>query len=121
MKKLDLLIYLILLSAAAVLFVLWSSADTDALTAYIYVEGELFEIIPLQSSSQIPINTSLGHNVVGLEPDGARMIFADCRSQDCVHMGTITRPGQLIACLPNRVMIRLEGSAREGAFDAITG
>jgi len=121
MKKLDMLIYLILLSAAAALLVLWNSADTDALTAHIYVEGELFESVYLQDSQEMSILTAQGHNVLGLEPDGVRMISADCRSGDCVHMGKITRPGQLIACLPNRVIVHLEGNIEEGDFDAVAG
>jgi hypothetical protein len=34
---------------------------------------------------------------------------ADCPDQRCVHQGWASRTGQCIVCLPNRVMIQIEG------------
>ena len=121
MKKMDAMIYVILLAIAAALFVLPYTGDTQALTARIYVEGELHEVVYLHDAAEISVSTHLGYNLIEFQPGGARMISADCRSQDCIHMGAITRPGQLIACLPNRVIVRLQGPAGEDDIDAFTG
>ena len=121
MKKSDAIIYAILLAAAAVMFILWSTQDSQALTARIYVEGELYNAVSLHIPAEISVSTSLGHNIIRLEEGSVRMISADCRSQDCIRMGAITRPGRLIACLPNRVIVQLEGDAGEGDIDAIAG
>ena len=42
-----------------------------------------------------------------------------CPSQDCVHTGWISRAGEQIICLPNRLVISLTGGQQE--FDAVTG
>ena len=121
MKKLDALIYIVLLAVAAALFALWNTGGTQALTAHIYAGGELHEVVRLPDAVEIVVETPLGHNIIAVEAGGVRMILADCRTQDCIRMGVITRPGQLIACLPNRIVVRLEGRAGEEDFDAFTG
>jgi len=122
MKKSDAAIYLIVLIAAVgLLTFLRYSGGGQALTARIYVAGELFESVNLRDNTQLQIQSPLGHNIVEIEDGGARMLLADCRSQDCIRMGLITRPGQVIACLPNRVVIRLEGTVGEDDFDAFAG
>ena len=45
---------------------------------------------------------------------------SDCPSQDCVRTGWISKPGQQIICLPNRLIISLSSSEPE-PFDAVTG
>ena len=35
------------------------------------------------------------------------MVESDCKDQICIHMGHITRAGESIICLPNRLIISL--------------
>lgn len=42
-----------------------------------------------------------------------------CPSQDCVHSGTISRSGESIICLPNRLVIQLTGGGEQ--IDAALG
>ena len=121
MKKSDMIVYAVILIIAVILFAWRYNGAEQALTARIYVEGELFETLNLRDSVQIQIESSLGYNAVEIEGSGVRMVLADCRSQDCIRMGTITRQGQIIACLPNRVVIRLDGMPGEDDFDAFAG
>ena len=51
---------------------------------------------------------------------GIAVTQADCPTQDCVHTGRITRPGQSIVCLPEQVVIHLEGRS-DDAPDVIVG
>ena len=52
----------------------------------------------------------------------ARVVEADCPTQDCVHTGTVTYSGQSIVCLPARIVIRLEGGAAPADVpDAVLG
>ncbi len=59
-----------------------------------------------------------------LETGKVRVMESTCRDKICVRTGWIRRPGQAIVCLPNRIVVRLEGSeisdAPESPFDAIT-
>lgn len=40
------------------------------------------------------------HPPVAFGPESAQVTVSDCPTQDCVHMGEITRRGQSIVCLP---------------------
>ena len=88
--------------------------------AEIYVAGELKHIVPLSSGqADIYIHVSDGgYNIVRIQEDGACIAEANCHSQTCVLAGKHSRPGQIIACLPHRVLVKLTGQP-EGGIDAI--
>lgn len=46
-----------------------------------------------------------------IEVDGAtiRMVDSACPDKVCVHMGVKSRPGDVITCIPNRVVIKIPG------------
>lgn len=49
-----------------------------------------------------------GTNLVIIQ-DGAVFIKqADCKNQDCVRLGQITKKGESIICLPNKVIVEIE-------------
>lgn len=53
------------------------------------------------------------------ETAGVRVVSSDCPTQDCVHMGQISRAGQSIVCLPAHIVITLAGT--DADYDLITG
>lgn len=57
---------------------------------------------------------------IRLTPTGAEVIESSCPSQDCLHSGAISRSGESIICLPNRLVIRLDGGGEVG-IDAALG
>ena len=42
----------------------------------------------------------------------AAITQSDCHTQQCVHTGFITTPGQMSACMPNGVWIEILGSEK---------
>jgi hypothetical protein len=87
------------------------------------------EVISVQGSSTVPLGADrhldvtgpLGVTVVELGPDGAEVRSSPCPLQICVRSGPISRPGRVVACLPNRVAIRLLAaeSTRAEGVDAV--
>lgn len=51
----------------------------------------------------------LGDTIVEIGGGTARVIDSPCPDLICVAAGAISRTGQFIACLPNRVSVTLEG------------
>ena len=51
--------------------------------------------------------------------DGVRVAETCCPGGDCFHMGMISKAGQQIVCLPNRLVVTLQGGVP--AYDAVTG
>ncbi len=60
----------------------------------------------------------LGAAEIVIDASGARMQTAPCSSQRCVLSGPHRHAGDLIACVPNRILISIRGSRQRG-FDAI--
>ncbi len=110
---------LVLAVGTAVLF--YGNLDHgDQLTAVITHRGETVENVVLASLQEEKIIHIDGqyHLTIALHPDGVQVTQSDCPGQDCLHTGTIRRGGQSIICLPEQVVIRLEGS---GGPDLVLG
>lgn len=60
----------------------------------------------------------LGPAEIVIDASGARMQTAPCSSQRCVLAGAHSHAGDLIACVPNRILISIRGSRAQG-FDAV--
>jgi len=64
------------------------------------------------------VEGDLGPSEIIIDEHGARIAASPCSSQRCVLSGAHTHAGDIIACVPNRILITLRGSDRT-AFDAI--
>jgi hypothetical protein len=59
----------------------------------------------------LEVSGPLGSNRVVVRNGSVFVEAAPCANQICVKTGRVSRPGQWIACLPNRVFVAVEGSA----------
>lgn len=78
--------------------------------AVIEVNGKLFQKISLGengSNFKMTIPTGNHKGIVEADKDKIRIIYSDCPDQDCVRQGWISRPGQIIVCLPNKIVIKI--------------
>ena len=61
------------------------------------------------------------YNVVVISGGTVSVTEASCKNQVCVKHGAISRPGESIVCLPNRMVVRIENSSEEGGgYDSVT-
>ena len=118
----DLLIVGILLLAALLLFVLMRSrqekATTSSAQAVVTVDGEEIGRYPLGVSGTFSLNG--GSNILVVENGEAWVSEASCPDKVCMGMGKISRNGEFIACLPNRLIVVVEGAAEERPVDGMT-
>lgn len=59
------------------------------------------------------------YNEVVIKDGSVYVSDASCKNQVCVKHGPITRSGETIVCLPNRLVVRIENSDG-GGYDAVT-
>ena len=57
-----------------------------------------------------------GTSYFQIEGYEVRMIDSACRDKICVHQGFVSDSGNAVVCLPNRVVLRLEG---QGGLDTV--
>jgi hypothetical protein len=77
-------------------------------------------VFPLEAEERIEVPGPLGTTVVELRDGEARVLASPCTNQLCVSAGAVRRRGQWIACLPNSVLVTVEGREDAGgeALDA---
>lgn len=113
----------VLLLAVGTALFLWRGSEGTAMTARIFVEGEVREEVPLsrlRGEEERTLSANGYTLTLRLFPEGVQVTASDCPTQDCVHTGEITRPGQSIVCLPARISVQLQGTAADGV-DAMLG
>lgn len=118
----DGLLALLVAAAAVVLLFFLRPQESNFLTVSVVLEGETvarYELSALTEPRTIPLDQADYPLTIQLEPGRVRIAESTCPSQDCVHTGWISRAGEQIICLPNRLVISLSGSQQ--GFDAVTG
>ena len=77
----------------------------------ISVDGEITARYLLTENGEYSLNG--GTNILVIENGEAYMTGADCPDRLCIHQGRISRTGERIVCLPNRVMAEVVGEEDE--------
>ena len=98
------------------LFLLLRRADRGTV-AVISVNGEEYDRIDLSEVTEayeMEIETEFGCNTLLVEPGAISVISASCPDKICVRQGKLTGGGMPIVCMPNRLVISLEGSGVDG-------
>ncbi len=105
--------------AVVALFALhaYTGAEQGA-TVRIQSEEGVF-LYPLEGSQRIFVAGPLGDTEIQIGDEGVAVLDSPCRDKICIAAGTATMSGEWIACLPNRVFIRVEG-IDDGPVDAQT-
>lgn len=68
----------------------------------------------------IPIETEYGYNLIEIGDEKVRVIEADCPDKLDVKQGFISKTGEIIVCLPNRLVIEIKGIESERDIDYIS-
>ncbi len=118
----DIYIIIFLLLVAILLYcVIGFFAASDAPEILeISVDGKLYASYTLSdiaTPEAVRISTQFGNNTLEISHDGAKMTDSDCKDRLDVKCGKITKAGQVIICIPNRVIVRLLG---EDKVDKVT-
>ena len=119
--------FLILVTAACLLYLWTVRSRIQSCVADIYQNGKLILSIPLdqvQEPYTLNIEGENGCiNCVEIRPGSIGVVAADCPDHLCVKQGFIHSPAIPVTCLPNRLVICLrpvKGTASEDIPDAIT-
>jgi hypothetical protein len=71
-------------------------------------------VFPQDAAELVRVPGPLGDTVVELRDGRARVVSSPCGNQFCVSAGAIGAHGQWIACLPNQVLVSVEGKPPPG-------
>ncbi len=107
---------ILLASAAWAGFIGFGGSGGRAERAVIFHHGVEIARIDLDRSAVVPVLE--GRMAVESRPGALRVVRSDCRHGVCMAGGWHRTPGTTITCMPNRILIRVEGP-RAARLDAV--
>lgn len=104
LKRFDIILIGFLLFASLVLFALFSFVKRTGKRVVIKQNDTVVYSGELSKDGEV----SLKRNTVKIENGVVFMKSADCKNQICVKTGKISKSGETIICLPNKVIVEIE-------------
>lgn len=105
-------ILMILCIVSGIFILFHQTTASEKYDAHIYVDGELYQVIPLHqvtSTYRLTITAENGgSNTIEVSPHAICIQSADCPDRICVKQGTIRNSLIPITCLPHGLVIELK-------------
>lgn len=71
-------------------------------------------IYPLDEDRELEVDGPIGHTHVEIRDGRVRITESPCREKICIAGGWVERADEWVACLPNRVFLRVQGGEETG-------
>ncbi|MFI3214801.1 MAG: NusG domain II-containing protein [Eubacteriales bacterium] len=118
----DILIIVMIIVLAIVIFVGMLPKTYSENTLEVYLDGELIHEIELSEEQTMTIDIdSVVHNTIEINGIHVRIIDSTCYDHVCENTGYISKAGEVIVCMPNKLMLKIVGIENDDAFDAVVG
>lgn len=118
-----LMVFIVIISLLSLSYVKNSAFNYKAKYVSIQVNGEEVKKIIFDNNligKTIPMETKFGYNLIEIGDEKVRVIEASCPDQLDVKQGYISKVGEVIVCLPNRLVIEIKGIDDEVDVDHIS-
>ncbi len=106
LKKGDILLIIAVVILCIVLFLSGVLSSRAGTVAKVYADGEIVKTIELNAVAE-EYNFSVGEVEFNVSKGEISFLSSDCRDGLCVSYGRLTRAGEVMACVPNRVVVVL--------------
>lgn len=108
MKKRDIILIASILIVAIALFLIVELTKEEGAGVTVKVDGIEVAEYSLSKNGTYPLNG--GTNILVIENGKAYLTDANCPDKLCVHQGKISRTGETITCLPNKLTVTVFGA-----------
>lgn len=120
MRFQDLILGAVLICASLLWLVLPTGAAGGGVpAAVVYHSGRVVATLPLDRPAARSFAFEAGRITVEVVPGkGAHISDSNCPEKICMHEGWVGGAGETIVCLPNKLVVQIEGAKKE--YDAVT-
>ena len=108
MKKRDIILIASILVVAIAFFLIVELTKEEGAGVTVKVDGVKVAEYSLSKNGTYPLNG--GTNILVIENGKAYLTDANCPDKLCVHQGKISRTGETITCLPNKLTVTVFGA-----------
>jgi len=117
MTKYDkiLIVFVVVISLFAMYIVKERASNYNKKYVEITVDGEEHSKYVLDNNidKEIEVITDKGYNIIQIQNGQVLVEESDCNNQLCVRKGVIEEPGEIIVCLPHKVVVQITGSSED--------
>lgn len=116
----DWLVVLVLL-LTSLAGVAWVAAMPEGSRVLVTSGEQLSFVAPLDQPRSVAIDGPLGQTQLVIDEQGVRIVDSPCPSKICVGMGPAKHTADLLACVPNRILVRIDStSGEESSYDLLS-
>lgn len=115
-----LIVFVILLAMVSTLFIRRQAFSSTGKYISVQVNGKEIKKIIFDRKiigNTIPVQTEYGYNLIEIGDEKVRVIEADCPDKIDVKQGYISRIGETIVCLPNKMVVEIKGLDKDTEID----
>ena len=117
-KKADIILFIcLILIGGALSYLAFSGSSTGDLVV-VKVNGEVYGKYSLTKDRTITVNRDGHMNKITIKGGKVQVSKSNCKNQVCVKQRSISTTHQNIVCIPNRVVVSIEGKG--GEYDVIS-
>ena len=96
---------------------LFSLRNTGGQFVEIFSGNREVYVLSLSTDTVITVEGKIGKSKIEIKGGKVRMLYSPCPLKICEKQGFISREGQEIICVPNRIIIKIKG---EKNIDEVT-
>ena len=119
-RKADIVLGIVIVIAGLIGSYMLVTGSNTGNTLVVIAEGKEYGNYKLAEDQIITVKQNGHVNEIVIENGKARMNSSDCHNQVCVHNGEISNTAQSIVCLPNKLIVKIEGE-EDADYDIISG
>lgn len=119
MRLLDYFILLIFLAVIGFAAMKVFTKKSGSRILMVQTQGERYAY-SMEKNMRFEFSGPCGKSIIIIENEEAWFENSDCENRVCVESGKISRPNQWAACLPNGIIIYIEGEEEKESLDAIS-
>lgn len=111
---------LLLTLAIALVGIQWLLTAPSGAKVIVHCDESICYSGPLTPETVVDLNGPLGKTRMVINAEGAKIVSSPCPQKLCISMGQISHAGAFLACIPNRIFVRLESSAEDSPYDYLS-
>ena len=118
-RKADIILFIILISFGIASSVWFSMTSHSREKSTVTVDGKTYGVYKLSEDKTIAVKQGNKLNIIKIKHGFVTMSEASCDNQVCVKHKAISKTGESIICLPNKVVVSISGKGAN-KYDSIS-
>lgn len=109
------------LSVVSLLGLAWLAMAPGGSQVVVTCAGQVCFTAPIDQPHKVDLDGPLGKTHLVIDDQGARISSSPCPRKICIAMGSASRTGDLLACVPNRILVRIDSpTGGEAPYDLLS-